>query len=106
MEFATWLENQMSRYNLTVYQISRRSGVHQSTIANWLSGAKPQQSKAAAVKAAIKGIIQEQEELIDNLPWEKEITEAIEASKKAPSVTAPVSHTGAVNVDIHTTTWE
>ena len=86
MEFATWLENQMSRYNLTVYQISRRSGVHQSTIANWLSGAKPQQSKAAAVKAAIKGIIQEQEELIDNLPWEKEITEAIEASKKAPSV--------------------
>ena len=65
MEFATWLENQLSRYNLTVYQLSRRSGVHQSTIANWLNGAKPQQNKASAVKAAIKEIAQEQEELID-----------------------------------------
>ena len=86
MEFATWLENQLSRYNLTVYQLSRRSGVHQSTIANWLNGAKPQQNKASAVKAAIKEIAQEQEELIDSLPWEKPYTDTAENDEKAPSV--------------------
>lgn len=49
MDFTQWLQTTMTEHNLTVYQISKISGVHQSTIANWMAGAKPQEKKRVAV---------------------------------------------------------
>lgn len=71
MNFAEWLQGQMAEYSLTIYQISKRSGVHQTTIKNWLDGAKPQETKSEAVKAAVIDLVQERRALIDSLPWEK-----------------------------------
>lgn len=61
----------MAEYSLTIYQISKRSGVHQTTIKNWLDGAKPQETKSEAVKAAVIDLVQERRALIDSLPWEQ-----------------------------------
>lgn len=71
MNFAEWLQGQMAEYSLTIYQISKRSGVHQTTIKNWLDGAKPQETKSEAVKAAVIDLVQERRALIDSLPWEQ-----------------------------------
>lgn len=71
MSFAEWLQGQMTEYSLTIYQISKRSGVHQTTIKNWLDGAKPQETKSEAVKAAVIDLVQERRALIDSLPWEQ-----------------------------------
>lgn len=60
MEFASWLQMQMDKYNLTKYQIAKISGVHQSTIANWLNGTKAQPEKALIVKKSIEAFVQEQ----------------------------------------------
>ena len=63
MDFATWVQSQIEKFDITIYQISRRSGVHASTIANWLNGAKPQDAKAKAVKTALDEIIKEKQGL-------------------------------------------
>lgn len=63
MDFATWVQSQIDKFGITIYQISRRSGVHASTIANWLNGAKPQDAKAKAVKIAVDEIIKEKQAL-------------------------------------------
>lgn len=77
MDFATWVQSQIDKFGITIYQISRRSGVHASTIANWLNGAKPQDAKAKAVKIAVDEIIKEKQALSSgSLPPE--------GAKKAP----------------------
>lgn len=63
MDFATWVQTQIDEFDITIYQISRRSGVHASTIANWLNGAKPQAAKAKAVKIALDEIVKEKQAL-------------------------------------------
>lgn len=63
MDFATWVQSQIDKFGITIYQISKRSGVHASTIANWLNGAKPQDAKAKAVKIAVEDIIEEKQAL-------------------------------------------
>lgn len=86
MDFATWVQSQIDKFDITVYQISKRSGVHASTIANWLNGAKPQDAKAKAVKIALDEIIKEKQALSsDLLPDGAVIPE--EGAKKAPTGT-------------------
>lgn len=63
MDFATWIQSQIDEFGITIYQISKRSGVHASTIANWLNGVKPQDAKAKAVKIAVEDIIEEKQAL-------------------------------------------
>ena len=70
MSFAEWLSDQMADYSLTIYQISKRSGVHQTTIKNWLDGAKPQGPKEESVRKAVIDLVQERRALINELPWE------------------------------------
>lgn len=78
MDFATWVQSQIDKFGITIYQISKRSGVHASTIANWLNGAKPQDAKAKAVKIAVEDIIEEKQALSSgSLPPE--------SAKKAPA---------------------
>lgn len=78
MDFATWVQSQIDKFGITIYQISKRSGVHASTIANWLNGAKPQDAKAKAVKTAVEDIIEEKQALSSgSLPPE--------GTKKAPA---------------------
>lgn len=78
MDFATWVQSQIDEFGITIYQISKRSGVHASTIANWLNGAKPQDAKAKAVKIAVEDIIEEKQALSSgSLPPE--------GAKKAPA---------------------
>lgn len=78
MDFATWVQLQIDKFGITIYQISKRSGVHASTIANWLNGAKPQDAKAKAVKIAVEDIIEEKQALSsESLPPE--------GAKKAPA---------------------
>lgn len=78
MDFATWVQSQIEKFDITIYQISRRSGVHASTIANWLNGAKPQDAKAKAVKTALDEIIKEKQGLSSG-------TLPPEGAKKAPA---------------------
>lgn len=87
MDFATWVQSQIDKFDITVYQISKRSGIHASTIANWLNGAKPQDAKAKAVKIALDEIIKEKQALSsDLLPDGAVIPE--EDAKKAPTETS------------------
>lgn len=53
MPFAQWLQNKISQHGFTNYRIAKMAGVHQSTVANWLSGAKPQAEKEKLVRQAI-----------------------------------------------------
>lgn len=78
MDFATWVQSQIDKFDITIYQISRRSGVHASTIANWLNGAKPQDAKAKAVKIALDEIVKEKQGLTS-------ATLPPEGAKKAPA---------------------
>ena len=78
MDFATWVQSQIEKFDITIYQISRRSGVHASTIANWLNGAKPQDAKAKAVKTALDEIIKEKQGLSSG-------TLPPEGAKKSPA---------------------
>lgn len=75
MDFTEWLKSQMAHYRLTIYQISKKSGVHQTTIKNWLNGAKPQGTKADAVKIAVQDLIKENDALLNSLPWEQTAAE-------------------------------
>ena len=54
MDFAQWLQSKQKQYHLTNYRIAKMAGVHQSTVAGWLKGTKPQEEKEADVRAAIK----------------------------------------------------
>lgn len=90
MDFATWVQTQIEKFDITIYQISRRSGVHASTIANWLNGAKPQDAKAKAVKIAVEDIIKEKQALSSgSLPPE--------GAKKAPAAKGEGSKEAASN---------
>lgn len=90
MDFATWVQSQIDEFGITIYQISKRSGVHASTIANWLNGAKPQDAKAKAVKIAVEDIIEEKQALSSgSLPPE--------GTKKAPAAKGEVSKEAASN---------
>lgn len=90
MDFATWVQSQIEKFDITIYQISRRSGVHASTIANWLNGAKPQDAKAKAVKIAVEDIIKEKQALSSgSLPPE--------GAKKAPAAKGEGSKEAASN---------
>lgn len=83
MNFVEWLKAQMDRYDFTVYQISKKSGVHQTTIKNWLDGTKPQETKAAAVKVAVDALISDKENLLNNQVVKASFAEKNE--KKKPS---------------------
>lgn len=90
MDFATWVQLQIDKFGITIYQISKRSGVHASTIANWLNGAKPQDAKAKAVKIAVEDIIEEKQALSsESLPPE--------GAKKAPAAKGEGSKEAASN---------
>lgn len=90
MDFATWVQSQIDKFGITIYQISKRSGVHASTIANWLNGAKPQDAKAKAVKIAVEDIIEEKQALSSgSLPPE--------GTKKAPATEGEGSKEAASN---------
>lgn len=90
MDFATWVQSQIDEFGITIYQISKRSGVHASTIANWLNGAKPQDAKAKAVKIAVEDIIEEKQALSSgSLPPE--------GTKKAPAAKGKGSKEAASN---------
>lgn len=90
MDFATWVQSQIDKFGITIYQISKRSGVHASTIANWLNGAKPQDAKAKAVKIAVEDIIEEKQALSSgSLPPE--------GAKKAPAAKGEGSKEAASN---------
>lgn len=90
MDFATWVQSQIDEFGITIYQISKRSGVHASTIANWLNGAKPQDAKAKAVKIAVEDIIEEKQALSSgSLPPE--------GAKKAPAAEGEGSKEAASN---------
>ena len=41
MEFAQWLKEEMVKRGFTNYELAKRAGVHQTTIAGWLDGKKP-----------------------------------------------------------------
>lgn len=56
VRFAKWLKQKIDYNHVTIYQISKESGIHQSTIKNWLNGAKPQTEKMDSVIQAIKRI--------------------------------------------------
>lgn len=92
MDFATWVQTQIDEFDITIYQISRRSGVHASTIANWLNGAKPQAAKAKAVKIALDEIVKEKQALsssalppqgVKKAPTETSERESISPAKQA-----------------------
>lgn len=82
MDFTEWLKSQMAHYRLTIYQISKKSGVHQTTIKNWLNGAKPQGTKADAVKIAVQALIKENDALLNSLPWEQAADENVILNKR------------------------
>lgn len=84
MDFVEWLDAQINRYEFTVYQISKKSGVHQTTIKNWLDGTKPQETKAAAVKAAVDALILDKKNLVSNQAVKASFAEKNE--KEKPSV--------------------
>lgn len=52
MEFAQWLKDEMDKRGFTKYELSKRSGVHQTTIAGWLDGKKPQREKIDMIRTA------------------------------------------------------
>ena len=52
MEFAQWLKAEMSKRGFTNYELAKRAGIHQTTIAGWLDGKKPQREKIDMIKAA------------------------------------------------------
>lgn len=54
MEFQQWLQLKMDEHGFTKYRIAKMADVHQSTVAGWLRGAKPQVEKENMVRAAIK----------------------------------------------------
>lgn len=81
MDFVEWLDAQINRYEFTVYQISKKSGVHQTTIKNWLDGTKPQETKAAAVKAAVDALILDKKNLISNQAVKASFSEKNEKEK-------------------------
>lgn len=53
MPFAQWLQSKMDQYGFSNYRIAKMAGVHQSTVANWLAGAKPQAEKEKLVRQSI-----------------------------------------------------
>lgn len=61
MEFSQWLQSEMEKRDLTNYRISRLSGVHQTTIANLLAGAKPQIETERKIREAISRLDGEKE---------------------------------------------
>lgn len=81
MDFVEWLDAQINRYEFTVYQISKKSGVHQTTIKNWLDGTKPQETKAAAVKAAVDALILDKKNLVSNQAVKASFAEKNEKEK-------------------------
>lgn len=81
MDFVEWLDAQINRYEFTVYQISKKSGVHQTTIKNWLDGTKPQETKAAAVKAAVDALISDKKNLVSNQAVKTSFAEKNEKEK-------------------------
>lgn len=52
MEFAQWLKEEMSKRGFTNYELAKRAGIHQTTIAGWLDGKKPQREKIDMIRAA------------------------------------------------------
>lgn len=52
MEFAQWLKAEMSKRGFTNYELAKRAGIHQTTIAGWLDGKKPQREKIDMIKVA------------------------------------------------------
>ena len=56
MNLSQWLQKEMQKNNLTEYRTAKLSGVHQTTIKNLLSGAKPQIGTEEKIKRAIERI--------------------------------------------------
>lgn len=53
MPFAQWLQSKIDLHGFTNYRIAKMAGVHQSTVAHWLMGAKPQAEKENLIRQAI-----------------------------------------------------
>ena len=56
MEFASWLQAEMGKYNLTKYQVAKISGIHQTTVAKLLGGAKPQMETERKIRNAMQNM--------------------------------------------------
>ena len=52
MAFSQWLLEQMEKYELTSYRLSKLSGVHQTTIKNILDGSRPQMETEEKIRGA------------------------------------------------------
>ena len=61
MYFSQWLQQEMDKNRLTNYRLSKLSGVHQTTIANLLDGAKPQIETEKKIREAILNIGEQKE---------------------------------------------
>lgn len=85
MPFAQWLQNKIAQHNFTNYRIAKMAGVHQSTVANWLAGAKPQAEKEKLVRQAISEY--EESLLADHTPVNNLIEQEREKHKKIPATT-------------------
>lgn len=83
MPFAQWLQNKIAQHNFTNYRIAKMAGVHQSTVANWLAGAKPQAEKEKLVRQAISEY--EESLLADHTPVNGLIEQEREKHKKIPA---------------------
>lgn len=53
MQFAQWLQSKIDEHGFTNYRIAKMAGVHQSTVAGWLAGSRPQLEKEQLVRRAI-----------------------------------------------------
>ena len=51
-ELEQWLKEEMEKRGFTNYEMAKRAGIHQTTIAGWLDGKKPQREKIDMIKAA------------------------------------------------------
>lgn len=54
MPFDQWLQSKMTQHDFSKYRIAKMAGVHQSTVAGWLSGSKPQPQKEELVRQAMR----------------------------------------------------
>lgn len=66
MDFSQWLQQEMDKNRLTNYRLSKLSGVHQTTIANLLDGAKPQIETEKKIREAILNIGEQKEKPVSN----------------------------------------
>lgn len=85
MSFAQWLQSKIDLHGFTNYRIAKMAGVHQSTVAHWLMGAKPQAEKESLIRQAIS-------------EYEKSLSGSSDESIKKTAVPQDDGHTDYVDI--------